>query len=298
MSKNAKQVGDFGASNDIAAVRSSARTAAKGDRFDRLGVSSGVETGAHSNSRVDVCSRGQSEGSRPLRIVGPNRHIRGFRVTDRDLAMVRWVGRLRFAEAAQVGRRFGLDERHTYRRLRGLIRAGLLDHRRVFHNQPGAYWATRAGLDATGLRLPPAGIDIRTYEHDRLAAVAAIVLEDEFGPDAIVTERELRSLDAAAQTPSYAVARGGQAQLGRSGLHFPDLAVDGRDGRPLAVEVELTAKGRGRLDSIVAGYVRARHIAGVRYYAAPAARAGLERAIARTGAGQLFAIHDAKELHP
>jgi hypothetical protein len=85
-------------------------------------------------------------------------------------------------------------------------------------------------------------------------------------------------------------------QLGRRGLHFPDLAIEGADGRPLAVEVELTAKGRGRLDSIVAGYVRARHIAGVRYYAASAAKAGLERAIARAGASALFDVHDTEEI--
>lgn len=216
----------------------------------------------------------------------------GFRVTDRDLAIVGWLGRLRFAEAAQVSRRFGLGERHAYRRLRGLVAAGLLDHRRVFHNQPGAYWATRAGLDAAGLRLPPAGIDIRTYEHDRLAAALAIDLADEFGSDPIVTEREVRSLDAAADTLRYAVVR-----PGRRGLHFPDLAVDGSDGRPLAIEVELTAKGRGRLDSIVAGYVRARHIAGVRYYAAPAAMPGLARAVARARAGSLFDVHTTKEIH-
>jgi hypothetical protein len=211
--------------------------------------------------------------------------------------MLAWIGRQRFAEAAQVARRFGIAERHVYRRLRGLVALGLLDHRRLLHNQPGVYWATRGGLDAAELRLPPAGIDIRTYAHDRIAAEVAIDLEREFSAEVVVTERELRSLDAAAETPRYAVARGAQAQLGRRGLHFPDLAVDGHDGRPLAVEVELTAKGRGRLDSIVAGYVRARHIAAVRYYAAPAARAGLERAIARAGADHLFDLHDTKETH-
>jgi hypothetical protein len=219
-----------------------------------------------------------------------------FRVTSRDLAIVSWVGRQRFAEARQVARRFVMDERNAYRRLRGLVVLGLLDHRRVFHNEPGAYWVTRQGLDAIGLRLPPAGIDIRTYEHDRLAAAVAIDLEDEFGAEVVVTERELRSRDAGAEAPRYAVVRGGQMQLGRRGLHFPDLAIEGADGRPLAVEVELTAKGRGRLDSIVAGYVRARHIAGVRYYAAPAAKAGLERAVARAGAGELFDVHDTKEI--
>ncbi|HYI81017.1 MAG TPA: hypothetical protein VEW67_09180 [Thermoleophilaceae bacterium] len=226
-----------------------------------------------------------------------NRSIRGFRVTRRDLAVVGWLGRLRFAEAAQVARRFALSERHAYRRLRGLVALGLLDHRRVFHNRPGVYWATRAGLDAAGLRLPPAGIDIRTYDHDRLAAAVAIDLAGEFSAEAIVTERELRSLDAAAESPRYAVRRGSADRGGRRGLHFPDLAVNGADGRPLAVEVELTAKGRGRLDSIVAAYVRARHIAGVRYYAAPSATPGLERAIARARAESLFDLHTTKEIH-
>jgi hypothetical protein len=222
--------------------------------------------------------------------------VDGFRVTARDLEMVRWLGRLRFAEAGQVARRFEMDERNTYRRLRGLVRLDLLAHQRVLHGEPGAYWATRAGLDAVALLLPPAGVDIRTYEHDRLLAATAIRLEHEFDRPAVKTERELRSRDATADQPHYAVRRAGQ--LGRRGLHFPDLAVDGADGRPLAVEVELTAKGRGRLDSIVAGYVAARHIAAVRYYAAPAAKAGLERAIARAGAGELFHVYDTEEIDP
>ncbi len=220
--------------------------------------------------------------------------VDGFRVTARDLAMVRWLGRLRFAEARHIAERFEMDERNAYRRLRGLVRLGLVAHRRVLHGQPGAYWATRAGLDAIGLLLPPAGVDIRTYEHDRLLVATAIRLEREFSRPDVKTEREMRSRDAAPAQPRYAVRRAGQ--LGRRGLHFPDLAVDGIDGRPLAVEVELTAKGRGRLDSIVAGYVAARHIVAVRYYAAPAAKAGLERAISRAGAGDLFHIHDTEEI--
>ena len=60
--------------------------------------------------------------------------------------MVRWIGRARFAQAEQVAVRFGMDERNTYRRLRGLLGLSLLEHRRVFHAQPGAYLATPAGL--------------------------------------------------------------------------------------------------------------------------------------------------------
>jgi hypothetical protein len=73
-------------------------------------------------------------------------------------------------------------------------------------------------------------------------------------------------------------------------LHFPDLAVEQADGRPLAIELELTAKGRGRLDQIVAAYVRGRHIGAVRYYAAPTVLRGVEGAVVRAGASQLFDI--------
>ena len=117
----------------------------------------------------------------------------GFRLTGRDLEIVRWIGRLRFAEAEQVASRFGMDARNAYRRLRGLVAVGLLEHRRVFHAQPGAYAATRFGLQSAGLRLPPARLDVRTYRHDRIAAGVAVELEREFGAAAVVTERELRS---------------------------------------------------------------------------------------------------------
>jgi hypothetical protein len=183
-----------------------------------------------------------------------------------------------------------MDRRNTRRRLYGLVGLGLLAHRRVFHGRPGVYWATESGLAAIGLRLSPAGVDIRTYEHDRLAAEVAIELEGEFGRPAVITERELRSHDATADGPRYGVRRRMSGAGERRGLHFPDLAIDDGGARPLAVEVELTAKGRARLDSIIGAYVRARHIKGVRYYGAPAARRGLEGAIKRAEAAHLFDV--------
>ena len=208
--------------------------------------------------------------------------------------MVRWIGRLRFVEARQITARFAMDHRNAYRRLRGLVALELLEHRRIFHAEPGAYSATRAGLRAAGLALTPPRVDIRTYHHDRAEAAVMIALEREFSAQRVLTERELRSRDAGApQRPRYAVWRG--AQRTRRGLHFPDLAVEVDGDATLAVEVELSAKGRRRLESIIAAYVRARHVAGVRYYAAPAAYRGVERAVARTGAQSLFEIRTWKE---
>lgn len=211
-----------------------------------------------------------------------------FHVTERDVAIVRWIGRLRFAEAEQIAGRFEMDLHNAYRRLRGLIALDLVEHRRVFHAQPGAYTTTRAGLELAGLRLPPGRIDIRTYEHDRLMGDVAIALEREFGAAAMVTEREMRSVDATADPPRYAVRRG--ASESKRALHFPDLAVELDDGRRLAVEVELSAKGRTRLDSIVTAYVRAPRVSEVRYYVAPAALDGVNRAVDRAAGGDRFEV--------
>jgi len=209
-------------------------------------------------------------------------------MTARDIEMLRWIGRLRFAEANQVARRFAMDERNAYRRLRGLVARDLIAHQRVFHAMPGVYCSTSSGLVCAGLRLPRPRLDIRTYAHDRAAASVTIELEAEFGPPAVRTERELRSHDAGdPPRPRYAVRRG--YGLGRRGLHFPDLAIELDDGKSLAVEIELTAKGTRRLDSIVRAYLGGRHHC-VRYYAAPAALGGVERAVARAGARDFLDI--------
>jgi hypothetical protein len=133
----------------------------------------------------------------------------GFRVTARDEEIVRWIGRLRMATAAQVAARFGLGRAVTYARLGGLLQLGLLEHVRIFHGEPGVYCATRPGLSVTGLELPPARIDIRSYAHDVYLSALVIDLEREFRPEQITTEREMRAMDTSShQTPTGRSASG------------------------------------------------------------------------------------------
>jgi hypothetical protein len=70
---------------------------------------------------------------------------RGFRVTARDREIVRWIGRLRIATAAQVGERFVLGRAVCYARLSGLVRLGLLTHLRIFTVNRAGIW--RLGPD-------------------------------------------------------------------------------------------------------------------------------------------------------
>lgn len=219
-----------------------------------------------------------------LRLLRSGRRVGGFRVTARDEQMVRWIGRLRMASAAQVAERFGLGRAVSYARLSGLVRLRIVDHFRIFHGEPGVYVATKAGLAMVDLELPPARVGLRTYAHDLELSSLVIDLEREFGLELVRTEREMRAADtplgaAPATRPRFAIPLTGAAgrpqttPAGHPRLHFPDCAVVGASneaagpaGRALAAELERTAKGRARLRRILAGYVAARHVSGVRYY--------------------------------
>ncbi len=215
------------------------------------------------------------------RFAAHHRRIQGFRVTGRDKEIVRWIGRLRMVQAAHVSERFSLGRAVTYARLSGLVQLDLLEHARVFHGAPGVYLATRAGLAAVDVELPPAKIDLRTYAHDLELTALVIELEREFAHPRVVTEREDaggghaaggRADPGPAVRRSLAGARGRQqlTPAGHPRLHFPDCAITDQPGDRagiLAVELERTAKGRARLRRILAGYVSARHISAVRYYA-------------------------------
>src|SRR4029079_11888655 len=92
----------------------------------------------------------------------------------------------------------------------------------------------------------------------------------------------------------------GQLQLtpaGRQRVHFPDCVVAQGSGEPstwmLAVELERTAKGRARLRRILAGYVAARHISAVRYYArGDRVRDLVEREVGALRANVLIEVRD------
>src|SRR4051794_6306358 len=194
---------------------------------------------------------------------------RGFQTTRRDLEIVRWLGRVGAATAAQVGARWpSMPESNVYRRLRGLVKLGVIEHRRLLYGEPGVYLATRLGLDAAGLPFDrPARISAGRVAHQVAATWLALELDAQHGAERVVYERELRTVDGNGGPPPYAVELGGRLPSGRARLHYPDFAVleDG-DDRPVAVELELTAKGRARLESILRAYVRARHVSRACYY--------------------------------
>ena len=122
-----------------------------------------------------------------------------------------------------------------------------------------------------------------SVRHWSACADVALWIERQWGPDAYISEREVRLAELLAEKPLYSAGVGrtdSEAPL----LHRPDLVIVAGE-RPIAVEVELTAKAPRRLERIVRGWRRSRLVERVLYFA-PAGQAfdAVERTIARTHA--------------
>jgi hypothetical protein len=182
-----------------------------------------------------------------------------------------------------VQQRFELGRTVAYRRIAACTAAGLLERVETLRGQPALIRATRRGLRFTYVQLQVAQVRPELVGHWIACGGVALALEEEFGSEALLSEREIRALesDDRGRVVSAVV---GERPEGSEILHRPDLAVLS-DAHLLAIEVELAPKAPQRLEMIVRAWRRARWVAGVRYYASPGAvTAGVERAIARTHA--------------
>jgi hypothetical protein len=192
------------------------------------------------------------------------------RLTDRDAEMLGFLAEHRFVLASQMQTLFRLSTDAANGRLRALARAGFITYRRIFHAQPACCQITPPGLAAIGSELPSPRFKLACYEHDvGVAWLWVAARRGAFGPlRDVLGER-------------YGVRLGGVGPGGRERLHYPDLLLVTASGeRRIALELELTAKGQARRESILAGYANDERIDGVLYLVEdrPAGRA-IARAI-------------------
>jgi hypothetical protein len=219
-------------------------------------------------------------------------------VTDRDRAIVEWIGRLGVAGAADVMARFGMGRTATYRRLAALVDRGLLATLRLLYGQPALYVATREGLQWAQLaRLEPCRVGVASARHFALCARLAVVLERREPGYRLWSEREMRvaELDAG---EAVASAELGRLPDGRPRLRRSDLVLMPRDqaaGRPIAIEVELAVKWARRLEAICRAWARCRLVGHVRYYASPGAARAVARAVERVQARDVIEIYSLEE---
>ncbi len=189
----------------------------------------------------------------------------GLRLTPRDLTLLAFAAEHRLVLAEHVRGLMGTSARTAYGRLRALTAAGFLASDRIFSRQPGCYRITTKGLRAVGSSYPTPRVDLSTYDHDvGLAWLWLAARSGTFGPMRdVLSERTLRSQDMGSERPDppSGIRRG----AGTRGLHYPDLLLVTPEGRRIAIELELTAKGRGRRDRILSAYAADARVDAVLY---------------------------------
>lgn len=172
------------------------------------------------------------------------------------------------------------------RRLRALAAKGYLAQARGFDAARCCVIRPR-GLAAIGSRLGAPKENPGMYWHDvGVAELWLAAQRDAFGPlAAVIGERRIRSHDMAAREEAYAIRLGGYHGDGRERRHYPDLLLVDRHGRRLALELELSLKGKARREEIIGGYGADRRVAAVLYLVEDTCRGrAIGRAIETTAA--------------
>jgi hypothetical protein len=229
----------------------------------------------------------QEQTTEPQKIFGLVDLSRG-----RDFELVDFIGRQGVVAIEHVMVRLGVREAAAYRRVAACIERGLLERIELLRREPSLIRATRAGLRYAGLGLPVAVISPGVVDHWLRCATTAALLAAEFGPERVISERELRAAERL-EGRAIASAKLGELPSGHPRLHRPDLVVFAESG-VTAIEVELTPKAPHRLLSIIRAWRGAECVDAVRYYCAPGpTRRGVERAVAKAYAASRVEILEA-----
>lgn len=220
----------------------------------------------------------------------------GVMLTGRDVAILRFLTRYRYATYPQIAAAFGVGYSALRHRLPRLAREGLLVRRGIGKSGYGVWLPTDAGVRVGGLDLPTPTLSWATVAHT--LGLVDIGIRFEALGETVVTEREIRAADTRERPgegdgPRYLVPLGGPGGVYR---HVPDLvlarppAADGA-AQSVAVELELVHKPAAQWRKILRGYREAPHLGGVVYFVASRKIAvGIDRAAREVGAEQVVAV--------
>jgi hypothetical protein len=236
-------------------------------------------------------------------------------VTARDRLLLEFIAEHRLVLPNHIQALLGVSAKTAARRLRALEHAGLVDREALFYRYPAHYRIERRGLELIGSRLPVPKRSLSIAHDVGVTWLWLAARRGAFGSLAgVVSERSMRSRDGVeahatqvtgrSEGEPFGVRLSGPGPGGRPRLHYPDLLLIDRESRRIAVELELSSKGRSRRHQIIGGYASERRIDAVLYLVedyrigrevqAAARRFGFERNVSvqrvRVGAGQVPAL--------
>jgi hypothetical protein len=174
----------------------------------------------------------------------------GIRITERDVSILQFVNEFGFCEIRHVQNQFGIKKRLCYSLMQRLVLGGFVTHQHIYHNQHGIYRATHLGASYTDL--PPLNIIPHNHYHHHLTVIDVYQKMKQYHAAMTwVSERQLIS-------EKFSQGVGKRGHIADGMLLLPNKKV--------AIEVELTVKGRARLERILKGYAKQADIDEIWYF--------------------------------
>jgi DNA-binding transcriptional regulator PaaX len=162
-----------------------------------------------------------------------------MQITDRDIEILKFINEFGFCEMPQLEKQFGFKTPRSYKVIQRLVKAGLVIHERILHNRPGVFYLTSRGAEHTDLpaisRIPTA-----IYKHQITIIEAYFKLIQRFPEAQWVSERRMKREKF-------------KDGLGKAG-HIADGLLVFPSQKPIAIEIELSAKGKRRIIEIFRNY--------------------------------------------
>ena len=177
-----------------------------------------------------------------------------MKMTQRDIEILEFINEFWFCEITQIEKKFDLKKPRSYQIMQRLIKEKLVIHEMVFHGRNGIYYLSKHG--ANHFDLPAmTNVPIAIYDHQLTIIDVYFKLMHLYPEAQWISERRLKR---------DRFAKG----IGRLG-HISDGLMVFPDDKQIAIEVELTMKGKLRLEHIFMAYAGELKISEVWYFCSP-----------------------------
>jgi len=162
-----------------------------------------------------------------------------MQLTKRDKEILCFINESGICVMPQIEREFNLRFPRNYQVIRRLVNGGYISHQQIFKNQHGIYHLTPKGAATT--TLPPLStISLGGYKHQLLVTDIRQQLCARYPDTKWMSERYLKQ-----QKFYYGIGKSG---------HIADGILIFPDEKKIAIELELSMKGKLRIEKILSAY--------------------------------------------
>ena len=200
-----------------------------------------------------------------------------MKLTDRDIEILRFINDCGYCSTQHLTQFLSVKRARIYQILKRLVQRKFIIKEYLLHGHPAIYYLTAEGASFT--ELPPIDyVSLGTYRHQIIMIDVALQLM-RVHPEALwISERHLKH-------DKYHDGIGKRGHVADSLLVFPDH-------RQVAIEVELSVKGKQRIEGIIKSYASQFDIKEVWYFCSQSAYTMLSGLVAKKSYIKLFSIKE------